>query len=257
MPPPNQAQPDAAAQSHRVAQAGLATVVSAGVTQAWGQFFDLSNLRSSGNRLAAAVESLTTQYGRSAAAVALEHYRNQRLDAGVTGRPRLPMPEPIAADDVQASVERALSPLYGSPTPSQVESSREALESSAERLVLDQSRDAVITAVHADPKARGWARVTEPGACYFCAMLASRGGVYRSEKTADFRAHNKLPNGTGGTCKCAADPFFGPYEPTDKARAWGEDWDRLKEENGGHLSLIQWRRAYEGRDGSGRDPLSD
>lgn len=58
----------------------------------------------------------------------------------------------------------------------------------------------------ADKAAAGWLRVAEPGACTFCLMLASRasyGILYRSEKTANFRAHTRTTRG-GGECRCHA-----------------------------------------------------
>lgn len=57
-----------------------------------------------------------------------------------------------------------------------------------------------------DQAAAGWLRVAEPGACAFCLMLASRasyGILYRSEKTANFRAHTRTKYG-GGECRCHA-----------------------------------------------------
>lgn len=58
----------------------------------------------------------------------------------------------------------------------------------------------------ADKAAAGWLRAAEPGACTFCLMLASRGSygiLYRSEQTANFRAHMRTSRG-GGECRCHA-----------------------------------------------------
>lgn len=50
----------------------------------------------------------------------------------------------------------------------------------------------------------GWARVLVGEVnCPFCAMLAGRGAVYKSEKTAGFQAHSRGPQG-GGDCDCVA-----------------------------------------------------
>lgn len=61
-----------------------------------------------------------------------------------------------------------------------------------------------------DPASDGWIRVAEPGACPFCLMLASRGSygiLYRSEQTANFRAHTRTKRG-GGECRCHALPVW-------------------------------------------------
>lgn len=245
------------AEQHRRAQETIAATAAAGVPIAWGSFFDLHDLRGSSVRLVPAIRALVDRYGRAGASVALAQYRNDRRAAGVGGRAPVRMPSPTAVEDITSAVGHVLAPLYGAPDDTAVENAKKALESSVEQMVLDQSRTAVIEAVGSDPQAKGWARVTEPGACYFCALLATRGAVYKSEATASFQAHRRYANGTGGDCRCHAEPFFNVYEPTAQARQWMADHARLKEENGGHLSLLQWRRAYEGRDGTNRSPLAD
>jgi hypothetical protein len=70
----------------------------------------------------------------------------------------------------------------------------------ASRIVLDGGRTTTIETVHHDPVAVGWYRKTSPDPCYFCAMLASRGAVYKSERAAAFEAHN--------TCHCLPAPAF-------------------------------------------------
>ena len=167
------------------------------------------------------------------------------------------MPSLPTTSTIEATVEQALKPLYGTPDQTAVENAEKALESSLEQIVLDQSRTAIIDAVQDDREAIGWARVTEPGACYFCAMLATRGAVYKSRDTASFQAHRRYPNGTGGDCRCHVEPVFNAYEPSAQIRQWQADYKRLKKEKGGKLSLIEWRRAVEGRDGTDRAPLAD
>lgn len=70
----------------------------------------------------------------------------------------------------------------------------------ASRIVLDAGRTTVIDTVDADPVAVGWYRLTDGQPCAFCALLASRGIAYKSEKHAAFQAHND--------CGCSAAPAF-------------------------------------------------
>jgi len=58
------------------------------------------------------------------------------------------------------------------------------------KLVLSGGRMTITGAVDRDPRALGWARVTSGDPCTFCRTLASRGPVYKSEKSADFEAHD-------------------------------------------------------------------
>ena len=60
---------------------------------------------------------------------------------------------------------------------------------SVSRLSLNAGRDTIMQEVQRDPKAQGWARVTSGEPCAFCAMLASRGPVYK-EESVDFQAHD-------------------------------------------------------------------
>lgn len=74
------------------------------------------------------------------------------------------------------------------------------------RTVLDGGRATIQGTVHADPRALGWGRSTSGRACYFCAMLASRGPVYKSEDTGGFQAHDH--------CACGLEPVY------HEAAAW-------------------------------------
>lgn len=58
-----------------------------------------------------------------------------------------------------------------------------ALQGSAQRAVLNASRDTVLENVANEPGAR-WARHASANACSFCRLMATRGGVYRSEASA-------------------------------------------------------------------------
>jgi hypothetical protein len=58
------------------------------------------------------------------------------------------------------------------------------------KLVLSGGRMTITTAVKEDPRALGWARVTSGEPCAFCRLLASRGPIYKTEKSADFEAHD-------------------------------------------------------------------
>lgn len=70
-----------------------------------------------------------------------------------------------------------------------------------EKEIRGGGRRTTLYAVQDDPKALGWARV-QGGAesCAWCAMLISRGPVYKSKETASFKAH---PH-----CDCEVMPVF-------------------------------------------------
>lgn len=64
-----------------------------------------------------------------------------------------------------------------------------------------------------DRRAIGWRRVTDGNPCAFCAMLASRGPVYRDAAAADglqYHAH----------CGCTAEPAYSQWEPSEQEQAY-------------------------------------
>jgi len=75
----------------------------------------------------------------------------------------------------------------------------------ASRQVLNGGRDLIQDVVEADPAALGWIRVTDGDPCAFCALLSSRGPVYKTEQTAGFIAHDN--------CACIPKPVFSKKAP--------------------------------------------
>ncbi|WP_051742948.1 hypothetical protein [Kitasatospora sp. MBT66] len=99
-------------------------------------------------------------------------------------------------------------------------------------LVQDGGRDAIHAALQDDPGAIGYYRATDASPCYFCALMAGRGAVYKSKRTAAFGAH---PH-----CHCQAVPIFSrryqlPAENGKYSRMW-------RDFGGG--SLADWRTYY-------------
>ena len=104
------------------------------------------------------------------------------------------------------------------------------------RQVLDGGRQTVVENTKADPQALGWAVATGPEPCAFCAMLASRGPVYKSEETA-------LPGGEWHpNCACEPEPSYSRSQPwPGQAYEYRARWL----ESGG--DAVEFRRIMEGR----------
>ena len=79
----------------------------------------------------------------------------------------------------------------------------------ARRQAMMGGRLTVAATASNDRKAVGWRRVTDGNPCAFCAMLASRGPVYRDATSAaglQYHSH----------CGCTAEPAYSnKWEPTD------------------------------------------
>jgi hypothetical protein len=101
------------------------------------------------------------------------------------------------------------------------------------RIVQDGSRTTVVQSVHADDKAVGWYRITDGDPCAFCALMASRGVVYKST-TVNFEAHND--------CGCTSAPAFSRDQ---ELPAISREADRIY--RSGNASLADFRKAWRGR----------
>lgn len=135
---------------------------------------------------------------------------------------------------------------------------RLATAGAASRLAVNAARETVIATVASDKRAVGWARATDGQPCYFCAMLASRGPVYKSEGSADFRSH--------GRCGCVATPVYSydqPWPPGasefrdlyDEQIAGRYSAGRMSGKAGQYPSnraLQEWRKVYDAARREGR-----
>nr|WSZ97266.1 hypothetical protein OH820_17820 [Streptomyces sp. NBC_00857] len=127
----------------------------------------------------------------------------------------------------------------------------------ADREVLRGGRDLLHRASAADQRTVGWARVTDTNPCAWCAMLASRGAVYRSRDAAQIkgRAGRRLPpvdpedlEKYHDLCHCQVVPI---YSRTDwlpeQGRTFRELWDQATEGQTGQDAINAYRRAIEAR----------
>jgi hypothetical protein len=238
----------------QAAQSGLAHTLTVALEVLW-PLLALDVLKSSLPSFKAAVAQQVQRHAQASATLATRQYRQQRVAAGVGGG-FTPVPaDPPTVAQVAQAVDWAVQPLWDSAIPvaalpgapeetkrvasTAIADAKARLASASEKLVLDTGRDTIVGNVHRDRAAKAWARIPEPDACFFCAMLAARGAVYRSERTASFKTHDH--------CRCHVEPVFTAYEPSAKIR----EWQRLYQEHAANAptgdKLRAFRQAYEGR----------
>lgn len=239
------------AETHQAEQEALVSLIPAMLRQVWDVLLDPHDLKGTIPLLVEAVRAIVEQFGSASSAAALDYYDEQRAAAGVTGRmPSLTLADAPSDHDVENAVRSAVSGLYGTVTPESAQTAEAALEDAVSQLVLDQSRRTIIDAVGRDPEARGWVRVTEPGACSFCIMLALRHGkgmLYPSKRAATFKAHRKRANGAGGECRCHAEPVFTEHEASHRMRTMQALWETSTKGRRGKDAQVAFRQAVEGR----------
>lgn len=245
----------ASAEDHQAQQEALVSLLPALIGQVW-PLLDVHDIAGTRARFELAVEAIVRRYGLASAQAALDHYRQVRAAIGVTDPlPALAVPGPVPTSDISQAVGVSLSGLYGPVTPEVERDTLDQVAEHATQLVLDQGRDTVIDVVRQDRAAKGWVRVTEPGACWFCTMLALRAGagmLYASEQAAGRRANSRFKGGgfdfkVHDNCRCHAEPVFTAYEPSARMREAQATWDAATKGRSGKDAQGAFRQTWEGR----------
>jgi hypothetical protein len=124
------------------------------------------------------------------------------------------------------------------------------VEGAASRHVLDGGREVLREEAARDPVALGFARRSDGDPCYFCALMISRGFVYRSETDAGRSANTKFV-GDGlykfhDHCACTLEPLFNRDTPLP---ADADKYDRIYRKAtaglSGERAIAAFRAAYD------------
>lgn len=231
------------AESHQLEQEALAALIVPRLLRVW-PLLDVSRLTETLPLFRDSVQAIVDYFGQAATSSALDFYRTRRLSAGVAGRVTLPPVTAVPEGFVDELVVDSVSPLL-LPGPDVTEA-HDTLDAGAEHLVMEAGRRQLLSAASVDREAKGWARVPNADACSFCLMLALR-PHYKTKASASFRAHTRQPNGSGGECKCSAEPVFGAYEPPARVREAQRLWTESTKGRSGHDARTAFRQAVEGR----------
>lgn len=221
-------QPDTAAalsEQHRQAQLRIRSSALRDFLLLWPLWTGDSD---SFGRLVQATLPLISVYRRASASVAGSYYATLRTAEDIKGSATIRLASAIAPEKVTASMHvtgQALTHDALSAGRSATEARRVALtrvSGAVTRHVLDGGRETVLDSVAADHEALGWARLTDGKPCAFCAMLAARGAVYKTETTADFQAHDH--------CACQAIPLYKGSKLPRLNREFRDLYDRAQRE---------------------------
>lgn len=114
---------------------------------------------------------------------------------------------------------------------------------SAERHAMNAGRGEVWDLASRDRRALGYVRLSRTGTpCGWCAMLLSRGAVYRSEASATYDEGDMYHD----NCHCYAEPIFTAeqYEQSSLTalnRKYAEEWPRVTRGLSGKAAISAWR----------------
>lgn len=91
------------------------------------------------------------------------------------------------------------------------------------RQVLMGGRTTIANTASADRRAVGWRRVTDGNPCAFCALLASRGPVFKSRTSAAVQGQGLRYH---GHCGCSAEVVYSTWTPNPAEESYVAAYDK-------------------------------
>lgn len=186
-------------------------------------------------------EILIRSLYRDSAALATTYYREFRQAERIAGAAVVrPAPE-LARERIRIALRATglagtlKAMRLGYPPEAAAQQGFVRASGAAGRLVLEGGRQSLLETVEADPERPRWRRVTSGDACHFCAMLASRGAVYASDRTAGFQAHD--------FCTCSVEPAFAGSEDPPTTRRFRALWTESTRGHSGADAINAFRDA--------------
>ena len=196
--------------THRLQQIRLRAITADNLTQIWS-LFDPTQISKSWKKiepiLVALVQSRQPVSVQLAARYMAEFRRAEAVAGSVvTSIPDLPLPSDIVPNLRFVGPVRAFGLVdRGAAAGDIARLTLSSVEGEITRQILNGGRNVILGTVERDRHAEGWTRVTDGNPCAFCAMLATRGAVYKSEGSSSFAAHGK--------CACTAEPVYDRSAP--------------------------------------------
>lgn len=254
-------------QQHRAKQLSVRAVFLQELLQTF-DLLDVRNLGATTERwLAATVPLVGRHWVRSALASATYLALFRAAETGKPGRdpvaPKFPADKAraVAASlAVTGPVQIRNLTKAGRPLERALSTAKSTVSGSAGRHVLDGGRAVLLDPVISGQAEVRYARITDADACWFCAMMASRGYVYYDDDTAGGDANARFV-GEGlfkfhDYCSCTVEPTFDPGGPLPEVNAKFADlWVASTRTLGGVEARKAFRRAVEGRS-LPTDPIS-
>lgn len=194
----------------RAAQLRIRAALMQDVTKVWA-LLDAKRLDSTFPAWLRAMSLVVRNYHGQSSATAGEAYRKARAISTQSPAPRSLVK--FASPPAQEWMDKAFGfsgPGMLSRDTARPHTALSVTLGTATRIALDGGRSTTLETIKADPLALGWYRVTDGAPCAFCALLASRGIVY---KERSFEHSNERFTGFGefkvhNDCGCSMAPAF-------------------------------------------------
>lgn len=142
--------------------------------------------------------------------------------------------------------------ISGDPDASRLVMSKQ-LSGATARHVLDGDRGTVMATFDEVAELVGYRRILNTAhPCAFCAMLASRGAVYKTEKTTVVgrsgapRGSRQIGEAYHDRCSCTVEPLYEHEDDPADVVALRDQWDEVTDGLSGVEALNAFRRARDG-----------
>jgi hypothetical protein len=239
------------AMAYRRRQALIQARLIQQLVRAWRDLLNPANVDASWPTLRALMVPAVQQARLESAQLADSAYMEARRAADIPDDAFLPSPAEdldierlLTALDVAGPVEFKKAIAAGKTPQQAMDSAAVRLSGSASYLALEGGRQVLQDSTERDERATGWSRVTDEDPCAWCAMLASRGPVYKSAQSAGDPRQGG--NRYHDLCACQAWPAFTLSEDfVGLAAKLYEDWVRETKGTGGRNAVNAFRRWWE------------
>jgi hypothetical protein len=236
--------------AYRRGQGSIASRTAALSIVALRALLNPSNLDDSFRAYVAAMYPILGGARSEAATLAAAYYDAHRLAAGVTGQ----APE-IARADALTLAQTAASLLFTGPVTikqqlangNSISTALRFAEAATSRAMFrhtaNAGRGTIFATAERDRRALGYARVTDGSPCAFCAMLASRGAVYKTDGSGGGRGSaHRYHDG----CNCTVQAVYtNDDEIPGDGGAYADLWADSTKGVSGQEKARAFRRAYE------------
>lgn len=245
-----------AADQYRRTQAMVAATLTQDLARLMRAMFNVSDPGASWPALRMAVAALILDRRRQSADLAARYYLQARHVAGHDGHQATSPAVRLVQDRLTANINATGMGVYqralraGAPPAKALDRSVVTLSGAASKLALEGGRSVVDQTVRDDKDAIGWARVGDGDPCAWCAMLLSRGAIYRNAETAG-RAKNRHFVGEGNFKwhdhdGCVAVPVWDEDDPIlGRADDLYDQWLQQTQGHSGKAAINAWRQYWD------------
>lgn len=210
---------------HRSAISDVATLAVAQLVTDWPGL-PLDTPERMRTVLADLLEDLTATFADAAGSIGADWYDDLRAAGNTPGSFSAVLGAAPTRADLESAASYAASALYVSTDKALADAA-----AAVEQFVADADRRTIEASTAQDPARPRWARIAQSDACAFCALLATRGPVYRGADTAGQTLSGSAYH---RHCSCVAAPVWDRSEfvLSEAASAWSDIYDQARAELG-------------------------